>query len=475
MKDRNSLLLILLLAGFISSIYFLALVGTTLTGLVVGTYESQQSLSLNQEFTQTSELDFQFENLSYVRLNGEVFGEGQIEILLQTNSQNYIIYSEQLLENETLTLNQECLETCVLEKDSSQKILIQIDGNLTLNLQNIEYAIVMAQEIEEVDVQTILNQTILIYETLTLDLNQYFNTNEIFYDALSSDGYTYEINNNQITFTPIQTGNFRAKIYGVVNDVVHESNDFYLNIIEEIQQEPEQENTTESEEDNMPKKITLPIEEEPNSNESSDQTQEEQIIEEETNTDSNESTQQPVEEQPVQQEPAPEPQQPVVEQEQPVQEPQPQIQQQQSAASFNTRQSTIQTDELQGVLNQGSAVTIIENYHSQNVPQRNEIIAFNHAREGTVFKIIKGIPGDSFRVENNRIYINNQVVTNSQGVQQVVSDRAQILLRLYQRDYNGIIPTNAYFIVGNLPERDTGSLRYGLVHISDFEGTISTN
>jgi len=46
------------------------------------------------------------------------------------------------------------------------------------------------------------------------------------------------------------------------------------------------------------------------------------------------------------------------------------------------------------------------------------------------------------------------------------------MLSLYERDYKGVIPKNAYLILGNLVEGSLDSSRFGLVGKSDFLGKV---
>ncbi|MFT4261073.1 MAG: signal peptidase I [Candidatus Woesearchaeota archaeon] len=498
MKEKNSLVLILLIAGVVSTLYFLALVGTSMTGLVVATYESQQTLTVNEFYQQNETISFQRENLSSLKITGNISGNGSIAIFLQTQNDVLEIYSA-VLDNESLTLTEECLQTCNLESINSSELLIQIDDDIIFYLEEIKYKTTyqIIQEQQE-KIKDIQNFTLLINETLTIDLSNYFEGQEVFYDAMSSQGYSYTITQNILEITPLKLGVWSSKIYAVVDEVVFETEDFFIEILinqttqedvtEEVVGLPVDEDAVEDdvfeldqevEEEIVEEVVGLPVDEDVVVDDvfDLDQEVEEEIVEEVVGLPVDEDVvvddvfdlDQEVEEEIVEEQVVVQP-----DQEEIVEEPVQQMQIQQiNPDSFSTRTAMIPNDELEGVLSQSQIVTIVENYYSQNVPQRNDIIAFNHIREGTVFKIIKGIPGDSFRVENNRIYINNQVLLNNQGQEYVISSRAQTLLRLYERDYNREIPENAYLILGNLPNRDTGSARYGLVHINNFEGIIT--
>lgn len=454
MKDKNTLFLGLLLAGFAFSLYFLSIVGISLTGLVVATTTTtQDQINLNLITNQTTTTQLDLQNITKLAITANITGNGTI--IITSNQLN--IYQE-TLENETITLNNYCNETCNITKTNITQLEIEIQGNITINLQTINYekTITTITPTTQIFNTNITNFTIKQNETLTINLQDHFETTNVFFDALSSDGYTYQINQTTITYNSLFIGTFRAKIYGVYQDIVHESNDFFITIIsnETIAEEPINETTTQ---ENLSNETTIEI---PIKEIIAEEPTNETVTEDSTNETVLEETEK-VEETTIE-EPTTQPEQ--------TQTTIPQVQTQ----GQTTRTYTIQSNTLQGVLEPGTTITIIENYYSTNTPQRNDVIAFNHAREGTVIKIIKGISGDSFRVENNRIILNNQTLTNNQGQEYVISDRAQILLRLYERDYKRQIPQGAYLILGNTPTQDTGSSRFGLVHISDFEGRVSS-
>ena len=497
MRDKNTITLALLLAGFASAIYFLSLVGTTLTGFAVGTVQIQESLQINSHFNESDTITFVKENVVKLQITGNASGNGTINLMLEDQLDSYqIAYLE--VENQTLSFNQLCIDTCNLSNINTQEISIDVDGNITFYLQTIHYDI---QVPSQVDVLTVENQTMVLGETLTLNLDEIFVGEDLFFDAFSSEGYSYEISNSQITYTALQVGEFRAKLYAVDEDIVYETEDFFItinnvtnesnesqNFTDIVITQPIEDNQTNITEINQTNETNVTLEENnQTSTELSDQynetaTQDNQIIieddvQEEVQQEESELESEPLQPQePEQIQEEDTEQEPTQETEQETQTQEQTTQQQTSvdSQSFSTRIETVNSNSLQGVINQGTQITVIENYYSQNTPQRNEVIAFNHALEGEVYKIIRGVSGDSFSVENNRIIINGNILTNGQGEQYVISNRAQNLLRLYERDYNNQIPQNAYLILGNVVNRDTGSARFGLVHISDFEGRVST-
>jgi hypothetical protein len=54
-----------------------------------------------------------------------------------------------------------------------------------------------------------------------------------------------------------------------------------------------------------------------------------------------------------------------------------------------------------------------------------------------------------------------------------LDDQGYRLLSLYEKDYKGIIPEDAYLILGNLPQGSLDSSHFGLVGKKDILGKVS--
>jgi signal peptidase I len=107
------------------------------------------------------------------------------------------------------------------------------------------------------------------------------------------------------------------------------------------------------------------------------------------------------------------------------------------------------------------------------------VILYSYAgSENPLIKIIKGIPGDKFKlekIENTltwRILINNKPSKNSKDKEYIISERGYNMLSLYERDYKGIIPQNAYLILGNQPGGSLDSTTFGLIDKTDILGKV---
>lgn len=143
-----------------------------------------------------------------------------------------------------------------------------------------------------------------------------------------------------------------------------------------------------------------------------------------------------------------------------------------------------QTDEivrgqsLSGVIEEGQTVKLLRNFYNCNPVQRGDIIAYNlSGRTEPIIKIVKGLPGDEFKLEQNQrggynIIINNKILTVSTGAPYELPVGRQQMLELYIHDYNGVIPPDAYLIFGNLSSGSLDSTRFGLVGKEGIAGKI---
>jgi len=139
----------------------------------------------------------------------------------------------------------------------------------------------------------------------------------------------------------------------------------------------------------------------------------------------------------------------------------------------------VEGDSLIPILYPDTDITVILNYYDCNDIKRDDIIAYDYAaRSEPIIKIIKAIPGDSFGfkkvgLKNEwNIQVNNDIIKNSEGTPYVLAKPNYDLLNLYVKDYNGIIPTGSYLILGNLPQGSLDSTRFGLVHKDDILGKV---
>jgi signal peptidase I len=140
----------------------------------------------------------------------------------------------------------------------------------------------------------------------------------------------------------------------------------------------------------------------------------------------------------------------------------------------------VRGNSLEPLIKDGETIEVLFGYYSCNTIQRNEVVLYNYAgNKNPIIKIIKGIPGDKFSLKKtNRgwyILINGEILKNSENQPYILDERGYRVLSLYEKDYKGIIPENAYLILGNLPQGSLDSTHFGLVGEKDILGKVRVN
>ena len=125
---------------------------------------------------------------------------------------------------------------------------------------------------------------------------------------------------------------------------------------------------------------------------------------------------------------------------------------------------------LSPLIRPGEEVTILRGYYGDHPVQRGDIVLVNYSgNEAPLIKIVKGLPQDSFALQKCdngagwHILINNKILNNSENKAYVNYDKRHKMLSLYIKDFNGVIPENAYLVLGNVPAGTLDSTRFGLI------------
>ena len=148
-----------------------------------------------------------------------------------------------------------------------------------------------------------------------------------------------------------------------------------------------------------------------------------------------------------------------------------------NACITKTEQKIVQGNSLSGLIEHNSTVTILFGYYNCNKIMRNDIVVFNFSgNKELIIKVINGIPGDKFTLVKNdsfwNIIINGNLLKNSKNIYYQLDERGYRMLSLYEKDYKGIIPDNAYLLLGNLPTGSLDSTRFGLIDKSGILGKV---
>ena len=147
-----------------------------------------------------------------------------------------------------------------------------------------------------------------------------------------------------------------------------------------------------------------------------------------------------------------------------------------TANCYQSEIKKVQGNSLSGLIESDSEIEILIGFYKCNGIKRGDIVAYRHSGNANpIIKIIKGMPGDRFSVQKledggSRVLINNEILVNHQGQPYLLGEQAYQLLSLYEKDYAGIIPPDAYLIFGNLTGGSLDSSHLGLIHKKDILG-----
>lgn len=153
-----------------------------------------------------------------------------------------------------------------------------------------------------------------------------------------------------------------------------------------------------------------------------------------------------------------------------------------NAVPVENRQSSTKGEEvivrgnsMSPLLKDGDKVKIRYGYYGNHAVQRGDIVVCRLSfRRDPVIKIVRAVPGDRFGLEKTeggiRLLVNGTIVRNSEGLPYVFSGRRERMLMLYERDYHGVIPPNAYLLLGDIPEGSLDSSSIGLVGLEAIIG-----
>ncbi|MDD5377208.1 MAG: signal peptidase I [Candidatus Gracilibacteria bacterium] len=139
---------------------------------------------------------------------------------------------------------------------------------------------------------------------------------------------------------------------------------------------------------------------------------------------------------------------------------------------------TVSGNSMMGLLENGQEITVLKGYYRCNEVKRNDTIIYPYAGNPIpIVKSVKALPGDRFGLKKDKtglwnILVNDVILTTSNGTPYALSEPKSKMLALYADSYHGVIPADAYIILGNLPGGTMDSTQFGLVNRVDFIGKV---
>lgn len=95
------------------------------------------------------------------------------------------------------------------------------------------------------------------------------------------------------------------------------------------------------------------------------------------------------------------------------------------------------------------------------------------AHKMPIIKQVRGVAGDTFAMRGDgRIILNGDVLRNALGQPYVLSSGRAQMIALYERDFGGVIPLDAYLVLGTMTGGGLDSTRLGLISHRDVVGVV---
>lgn len=138
----------------------------------------------------------------------------------------------------------------------------------------------------------------------------------------------------------------------------------------------------------------------------------------------------------------------------------------------------VRGNSLKGIVEDGQTIKVLQGYYDCNSVQRGDIVIYGYStNKEPIIKIIKGLPGDNFKMQNNgrgkyNILVNDKILKISTGQPYELSEAKYKMLALYEKGYKGIIPNDVYLILGNQVGGSLDSTRFGLVGKGGIIGKV---
>jgi parallel beta-helix repeat protein len=128
-------------------------------------------------------------------------------------------------------LKEECADTCSLNLVNVTSIIIEIhEGEIYIE----EIVLTKPKTPEVEQIKNFKNITLEINQSTTLNLSEYFSGEDLIFDSTAREGYYYSLIEDEIIFTSAKLGEWTARIYAVKGSELFRSNEFVINVVQEL-------------------------------------------------------------------------------------------------------------------------------------------------------------------------------------------------------------------------------------------------
>ncbi|MFO0753553.1 MAG: signal peptidase I [Thermodesulfovibrionales bacterium] len=140
------------------------------------------------------------------------------------------------------------------------------------------------------------------------------------------------------------------------------------------------------------------------------------------------------------------------------------------------RSVTVSGISMHPLISDGQTVTVLFGFYQCNPILRGDTVLLDVG--GRVYvKTVKALPKDRFHLERTDagylLLINKKAGLTSLGTPYVLHEAKARMLLLYERDYKGVIPDDAFLVLGNQPDGTIDSTRYGLIGKTNIKGRVA--
>lgn len=144
---------------------------------------------------------------------------------------------------------------------------------------------------------------------------------------------------------------------------------------------------------------------------------------------------------------------------------------------YSVEERIVNGTSLDPMIKDGDTINVFLGYYDCHQIEREDIVVYQYSKsKDPVIKIVKGIPNDKFEVKQTElgynIVINDQAAVNSESDPYLLKEANIRMLSLYQKNYKGVIPEDAYLILGNLTSGSFDSTQFGLISENDIIGKV---
>lgn len=115
-------------------------------------------------------------------------------------------------------------------------------------------------------------------------------------------------------------------------------------------------------------------------------------------------------------------------------------------------------DSMNDTLKEGQILLLNKFSYRFNDIERFDIVVLNYKDEKLIKRVI-GLPGETLKVENGNLFINNKLV-KEEYLNETTEDFT----------YNGVIKDNCYFVMGDNRDDSLDSRYFGCFNKTDIEG-----